>query len=129
MNQPAVPPIDTSDDFEVTIAAAYERIRQNPADHGQFITFMRDAYAQGAASMRDEMTLVCDAVETVAERQMNNSADAAIFAILVSLPPFDPQRTLSVTVDFDVVQQRTNEFRFHKSYLPGGLVKFDIEPA
>jgi len=119
----------TPESFEVTIAAAFERFRQNPHDHGQFITFMRDAYAQGAASMKEESDLVCDAVEAVAERQMNNSADAAVFAIMVSLPPIDPQRTLSVTVDFDRVGGLMDAFKFHKSYMPGGLVKFDIEPV
>jgi hypothetical protein len=121
--------VQTSDGFEVTLAAAFEQFRKNPEDHGRFITLMRDAYAQGAASMREETDLVCDAVETVAARQMNNSADAAIFALMVSLPPIDAQRTLSVTVDFDEIGRLIESFTFKKQYLAGGRVRFDIEPV
>ena len=118
----------TPETFEVTIAAAYERFRQNPTDYGQFITFMRDAYAQGAASMKEESDLVCDAVEAVAARQMNNSADAAIFALMLSIPRLDQTRPLSIVVDFDKIGEQLAVYRFHKSYLPGGLVQFNVEP-
>jgi hypothetical protein len=102
------------------------------AQHDALMDALDAAYKAGAASVQqaasEEADLVCQAVEDVAERQMNNTADAAIFALMISLPPHDIARQDGVTVDFDWVREAINDFRFHKSYLPGGKVRFKVEP-
>ena len=102
------------------------------AQHDALMDALDVAYKAGAESARqaasEEADIVCQAVEDVAERQMNNTADAAIFALMVSLSPTDVSRTQGVVVDFDWVREVIDGFQFTKSYLPGGKVRFKIEP-
>lgn len=102
------------------------------AQHDALMDALDAAYKAGAESARqaasEEADIVCQAVEDVAERQMNNTADAAIFALMISLPVHDSARTDGVTVDFDWVREVIDDFQFTKSYLPGGKVQFKIGP-
>ena len=102
------------------------------AQHDALMDALDAAYKAGAEAVRqaasDEADIVCQAVEDVAERQMNNTADAAIFALMISLPVNDMARIEGVTVDFDWVREVIDGFQFTKSYIPGGKVRFKIEP-
>lgn len=102
------------------------------AQHDALMDALDAAFKAGAASVQqaanEEADMVCQAVEDVAERQMNNTADAAIFALLLSLSPFDKARTDGVTVDMDWVREVIGSFDFHKSYLAGGKVHFKVGP-
>jgi hypothetical protein len=102
------------------------------AQHDALIDALDAAYKAGAASAHqaasEEADLVCQAVEDVAERQMNNTADAAIFAVMLSISPFDKARIDGVTVDMDWVREVVGAFDFHKSYLAGGKVHFKVGP-
>jgi len=82
---------------------------------------MLGAYDLGIATSRDETNLVTDAVELVAERQMNNSADAAVFAVLSILG------VVEVEIDFDRVRTLIANHVMTKSYLPNGNVKFKLD--
>lgn len=102
------------------------------AQHDALMDALDAAYKAGAESARqaasEEADIVCQAVEDVAERQMNNTADAAIFALMISLPVNDMARIEGVTVDFDWVREVIDGFQFTKSYIPGGKVRFKVEP-
>lgn len=79
------------------------------------------AYDLGTATSREETNLVTDAVEAVAERQMNNSADAAVFAVLSTLG------VVEVEINFDRVRTLIANHVMTKSYLPNGNVKFKLD--
>lgn len=87
--------------------------------------FMVAAYDLGIATSREESreetNLVTDAVEAVAERQMNNSADAAVFAVLSTLG------VVEVEIDFDRVRTLIANHVMTKSYLPNGNVTFKLD--
>lgn len=91
----------------------------------QLKALLLDAYDLGIATSREESreetNLVTDAVEAVAERQMNNSADAAVFAVLSTLG------VAEVEINFDRVRTLIANHVMTKSYLPNGNVAFKLD--
>ena len=90
------------------------------ADIETHVHIARAGYAAAVNALREEAEMLTATVESVAQRQMNNSADAAVFAVMVSAG-ID-----KVTVNFDDVAERLAVNRFIKTYSPDGSVNFTI---
>jgi uncharacterized protein YsxB (DUF464 family) len=79
---------------------------------------MLAAYELGHAESLAENDMVCEAVETVAQRQIDSIADAAIFSCLASMPD---ESAVSVTVFPDHIAKVLELYECTKKYTPNGI--------
>jgi len=79
---------------------------------------MKAAYELGRDDSVAENDMVCEAVETVAQRQIDSIADAAIFSCLACLPDESP---MSVIIDASLVSKITELFDCTKHYGESGI--------
>jgi hypothetical protein len=123
VSDPATP--ENEDQIKAAIVAALAR-----APGGEAL--LRECVIEGARlghrlgtadaieNVRAETDMVVAGIEQVAQRQINNSADAAIFAVMVSA------KIPTVVVDFEAVAEQLALNRFVKTYNPNGSTCFQI---